>query len=157
MPILPVFAGRCSPEPGVASTLVESELPHSATGELLRPAVVWFGESLDPAVMRRCSDAIRDCDLLLVCGTSSTVYPAAAFAPTVKSMGRTVVEVNLESTGNSALCDLTFQGQCGELLPSLLGVEDDVRVMMREFSAARAGRDGGAAVEGAAPAAPLAS
>ena len=45
-------------------------------GGLARPGVVWFGEAIDPQVLEQ-ADAALDCDVCLVVGTSSVVYPAA--------------------------------------------------------------------------------
>ena len=52
-------------------------------GGLLRPAVVWFGEGLNSDVLGQAHDEIDECDVCLVVGTSSVVYPAAMFAPMV--------------------------------------------------------------------------
>jgi len=95
------------------------ELPHY-NGDLLRPAVVWFGENLDPVVLKKCFDSLEVCDLFIVIGTSSQVYPAAMFAPFLAEKGIPVVEVNLELTSSSKLCDISFQGKAGEILPSIL-------------------------------------
>jgi NAD-dependent deacetylase len=46
-------------------------------GAVLRPDVVWFGESLDPRVLSEAFDAAREADLCLVAGTSALVHPAA--------------------------------------------------------------------------------
>ena len=43
----------------------EPELPHK-DGELLRPAVVWFNEGLDPRTMDAAYEALDDCDMFLV-------------------------------------------------------------------------------------------
>ena len=53
-------------------------------GGLLRPHVVWFGENLEFGVLQAADDHINSCDLCLVVGTSSIVYPAAMFAPAVR-------------------------------------------------------------------------
>ena len=50
---------------------------------LLRPAVIWFGERLEESVMEKADEELDKCDLCLVIGTSSIVYPAAMFAPQV--------------------------------------------------------------------------
>lgn len=98
------------------------EIPPSCadcTG-LLRPGVVWFGESLPPGVWERAEDAVDDCDLLLVVGTSAVVYPAAGLVPSAKSHGARVIEVNLEETPVSGTVDLSLLGKAGEILPELL-------------------------------------
>ena len=52
--------------------------PHCECGELLRPDVVWFGESLPQRELRLAFDAAESCDIFLSIGTSSVVQPAAS-------------------------------------------------------------------------------
>ena len=87
---------------------------------LLRPHIVWFGESLWEEDLRRCDEVLRACDLLLVIGTSGVVYPAAGFASVAKEVGALVIEINLESTAQSDLIDLSLQGRAKDLVPLLL-------------------------------------
>jgi NAD-dependent deacetylase len=87
---------------------------------LLRPHIVWFGESLDPTDLRLCNDALGSCDLFLVIGTSGVVYPAAGFATIAKDAGATVVEINLAETPQSSLVDLSLRGRARDLVPLLL-------------------------------------
>jgi NAD-dependent deacetylase len=87
---------------------------------LLRPHIVWFGESLWDEDLRRCDEAIRSCDLLLVIGTSGVVYPAAGFASVAKAVGALVIEINLDSTPHSDLVDLSLKGRAKDLVPLLL-------------------------------------
>jgi NAD-dependent deacetylase len=87
---------------------------------LLRPHIVWFGESLWEEDLHRCGEALRDCDLLLVIGTSGVVYPAAGFSSVAKEAGALVIEINLETTPRSDLVDLSLQGRAKDLVPLLL-------------------------------------
>jgi NAD-dependent protein deacetylase/lipoamidase len=87
---------------------------------LLRPHIVWFGESLDPTDLRRCNDALGSCGLFLVIGTSGVVYPAAGFATMAKEAGATVVEINLAETPQSSLVDISLRGRARDLVPLLL-------------------------------------
>ncbi len=86
---------------------------------LLRPHIVWFGESLREEDLRRCDQAIQSCDLFLVIGTSGVVYPAAGFAAMAKEVGALVIEINLESTPQSDLVDLSLQGRAKDIVPLL--------------------------------------
>ena len=43
-----------------------------------------------------------------------------------------MVEINLEATDNSGLCRLAIQGKAGEVLPSLLGVADEVALLVKD-------------------------
>ncbi len=88
--------------------------------ELLRPHIVWFGESLAEADIRQCYTALQSSDLCLVIGTSGVVYPAAGFASVAKEAGAYVVEINLDTTPQSDLVDLSLQGRAKDVVPLLL-------------------------------------
>lgn len=96
--------------------------PPSCTecGGLLRPHIVWFGESLAPEDLEKSYAALQRCDILLIIGTSGVVYPAASFAPVAKDHGAFVVELNIDATPNSSIVDVSFQGRAKELVPLLL-------------------------------------
>ena len=90
--------------------------PHC--GGHARPAVVWFGESLDPADVDRAFEATA-CDLFLTVGTSAVVYPAAGFARQAHARGAFTAEINLEPTPASSVVDLSILGGAEEVLPAL--------------------------------------
>ncbi|MFH2202290.1 MAG: NAD-dependent deacylase [Elusimicrobiota bacterium] len=87
---------------------------------LLRPDIVWFGESLPPEVIGQAFTAAREADLFLVIGTAGAVEPAASLARLAKANGAYVVEINPDETSLSAVCDLALRGKSGEILPRLL-------------------------------------
>jgi len=95
--------------------------PRCSGGGLLRPAVVWFGESLPEPALRAAFDAGESAAVVLVIGTSSVVYPAAAIAPAARPRGAFVVEVNPFETPLTALAHASFRGPAGEIVPSLVG------------------------------------
>lgn len=104
-PICESLRNKGAPDPNVAdATIPEEQLPRctkSNCGGLLRPYVVWFGEGLDSDVLNQAYGELSKCDLCLVVGTSSVVYPAAMFAPEVASRGVPVAEFNIETTPNT--------------------------------------------------------
>lgn len=118
-----IWKARCT-SCGIISDNREVPLPILPTcrqcGELLRPHIVWFGESLDEKDLQRCDEALRHCDLLLVIGTSGVVYPSAGFASIAKQAGALVIKINLESPQQSDLVDLSLQGRAKDLVPLLL-------------------------------------
>ncbi|KAF4692335.1 NAD-dependent protein deacylase sirtuin-5, mitochondrial [Perkinsus olseni] len=117
VPITPALANVDPTKPHVPIPI--EELPHK-DGKLLRPAVVWFGEGLDGDTLALADRAIRSCDLFLVVGTSSVVYPAAGFAEAVLRRNVPVVEVNLERTPLSEIATYTFTGSpASQVLPQL--------------------------------------
>ena len=90
--------------------------------ELMRPGVVWFGEMLPEAEWTRAENAVRDCDVMLVVGTSAVVYPAAGLVAAAKRGSAAVIVVNLESSGASNLADVELLGPAGQIVPALLDV-----------------------------------
>ncbi|HLH00033.1 MAG TPA: NAD-dependent deacylase [Bryobacteraceae bacterium] len=94
--------------------------PHCGCGSMLRPGVVWFGEPLPAPVWQAAEAAARNCDVLLVIGTSALVYPAAGLAHLAKSCGARVVEINVAETPLSREIDEFLLGPSGELLPQLI-------------------------------------
>lgn len=89
-------------------------------GELLRPHIVWFGESLFVGDLARCSAALQSCDVLLVIGTSGVVYPAAGFASAAKESGAFVAEINPDATPHSGIVDVSLKGRAKDVVPLLL-------------------------------------
>ena len=85
-------------------------------GGLARPAVVWFGESLDPRDVNAALEATT-CDVFLTVGTSSIVYPAAGFVHHARERGAFTAEVNPDETPASSLVELTIRGAAEEVLP----------------------------------------
>ena len=86
-------------------------------GDPLRPDVVLFGELLPPGAFERAAERAAKCELCIVIGTSSLVYPAAGLPEIAKSAGAFLCEVNPEPTPLSRLCDEVLMGKAGELLP----------------------------------------
>jgi NAD-dependent deacetylase len=89
----------------------------SQCGELLRPDVVWFGESLPPDALEAAWTAAARCRLMLVVGTSAVVHPAASLPLVGLRNGAHLVEVNPNETPLSAHAHETLRGPAAEMLP----------------------------------------
>jgi len=85
----------------------------------LRPAVVWFGEALDPAVLQESFRWAADCDVFLSIGTSSLVQPAASLPLLARDAGTPIIEINPDPTPLSPLADVCLRGPSGTVLPAL--------------------------------------
>ncbi|TWO66954.1 NAD-dependent deacylase [Caenimonas sedimenti] len=103
----------CDPQAVVAG----SPPSCSTCGNQLRPAVVWFGESLPLRELQEAERAARDCDVMLVVGTSGVVYPAAGLARLTK--GRVAV-INPHPSDLDDAADAVLRGTAAQLLPQLL-------------------------------------
>ncbi len=95
------------------------KVPRCPCGGALRPDVVWFGEPLDPENLEAAVRAVRHATVLLVVGTSSVVYPAAALPGMARDAGAVVVEINPEETPLSGEAHLVLRGAAGVVLPEL--------------------------------------
>jgi NAD-dependent deacetylase len=87
---------------------------------LLRPDVVWFGESLPRAELEAAVTAARACDVFFSIGTSGVVQPAASLAFAAHNQGAVVVEINTEATPLTPKTDFAFHGKSGKILPAML-------------------------------------
>lgn len=98
--------------------------PRCRCGERLRPDVVWFGEMLPEGILDAAGEALRGADIVLVAGTSSVVYPAAALPLAALEAGIPVLEVNPEETPLTPLATWSVRGLAGRVLPALREAAD---------------------------------
>lgn len=86
----------------------------------MRPAVVWFGESLPWDTWARAQKLCTELDCLLVIGTSATVYPAAGLIELARQCRSRIIVVdpNPGEAGDSA--DVYLAANAGDVLPRLL-------------------------------------
>jgi NAD-dependent deacetylase len=89
----------------------------SACGALLRPDVVWFGESLPAGVLDAAWEAAARCGMMLVIGTSAVVQPAASLPMVALRQGARLVEVNPAETPLSAHAHEVLRAPAAEALP----------------------------------------
>jgi NAD-dependent deacetylase len=97
-------------------------------GDLLRPDVVWFGESLPEAELGRAFRLAQTCDAMLVVGTSGVVQPAASLPLLAARCGAFVVDVNPERDELAAVANVYVRGPGGEVLPRVVAaLRDEMR------------------------------
>jgi NAD-dependent deacetylase len=101
-------------------TLTFKELPPRCPycAGLIRPGVVWFGETLETDVVSEASSATH-CDVFITVGTSAVVYPAAGFIERAKRNGAFTVEINPEATPATGTVDLDLKGGAETILPQI--------------------------------------
>ena len=76
-----------------------------------------YGEGLDDSVVRGAINAIRNADLLIVGGTSLSVYPAAGLVDDYQ--GDRLVLINRTETGKEDKADLVLNCSLGEVFSGL--------------------------------------
>ena len=72
----------------------------------IKPDVVLYEEALDEGTITRAISAIMTCDVMVIVGTSLTVYPAAGFIRYFK--GKYLIVINKQETQYDNMCDLVF-------------------------------------------------
>jgi NAD-dependent deacetylase len=87
-------------------------------GEPVRPHVVWFGEV--PLDMEGIYRELDSATVVLVVGTSGSVYPAAGFVRTAHQRGIRTVYVGPEAPMNADAFDEVVEGAATDVLPQLL-------------------------------------
>ena len=92
-------------------------IPRCSCGGIVKPDVVLYEESLDQDVIEKSVMAIRRADLLIVAGTSLTVYPAAGLLQYYR--GNRLVLINRDATPYDARADLVFHESLGKVFQQL--------------------------------------
>lgn len=99
--------------------------PRCGCGGMLRPAIVWFGETLPQEIFESSGRAAMECDLYLVVGTSGVVEPAASLARVAMRHGARVWEINPEKTALTDICERSWRSGAGA------AIEDVVREVVQ--------------------------
>ena len=98
-----------------------ADVGRCACGALLRPHIVFFGEI--PLEMERIQREISRANVMLVVGTSGSVYPAANFVNWASLAGARTIYVGPEPPLNAAAFTHVVEGKAGEALPTLFVTE----------------------------------
>lgn len=96
-------------------------VPHCTCGGIVKPDVVLYEESLNEDTLVKSIEAIQQADLLIVAGTSLTVYPAAGLIRYYH--GSRLVLINRDATGYDDYANLVFHEKLGDVFSKLDGWE----------------------------------
>ena len=92
-------------------------VPKCSCGGTVKPDVVLYEESLDQNTIESALNAISEADLLIVAGTSLTVYPAAGLIRYYQ--GNRLVLINRDATAYDDQADLVFHESLGNIFSQL--------------------------------------
>lgn len=90
--------------------------PHCTCGGLLKPNVVFFGESLPQEALNNAWQAARACDTFLVIGSSLQVHPAAQIPVRAKDNHAVLVIINIDGTPLDHIADLVIHEKASGVL-----------------------------------------
>ena len=95
-------------------------IPRCTCGGIIKPDVVLYEESLDSQVLSQAISAISTADMLIIGGTSLTVYPAAGLIDYYR--GDRMVLINKTVTPMDGKADLAIAGSIGQILSDGVGM-----------------------------------
>lgn len=103
-----------------------SSLPRCACETILKPDMILFGEPIQTEIQLRAQEAAQQCKVMLVVGTSATVYPAAAIPSLAKRNGAVIIEINLQKTPlTETITDIFLPGSTTQVFPRLVNAVQD--------------------------------
>lgn len=87
---------------------------------LIRPGVVWFGESLPQDHWERAEENIRTADVVIIVGTSGSVWPAAGLPTLAHRQGTPIIEISPQHTELTDLATIRIDDTAANSLPAIL-------------------------------------
>lgn len=92
-------------------------IPRCTCGGIIKPDVVLYEEGLDENTLENAVYAIRNADLLIVAGTSLTVYPASGLINYFR--GKNLVLINRDATPFDNRADLVINESLGKVFSEI--------------------------------------
>lgn len=115
--VLRNYCTRCNKFHSAEFVKESADVPRCGCGGIVKPDVVLYEEQLDHQTIENSVAAIRNADLLIVAGTSLTVYPAAGLVEYYR--GNRMVLINRDETPYDYLADLVFHESLGTIFSEL--------------------------------------
>ena len=115
--VLRNYCSRCGKFFSAEFVRDASDVPLCSCGGIVKPDVVLYEEGLDADTLNGAIDAIQNADLLIVAGTSLTVYPAAGLIRYFK--GDHLVLINRDPTPYDHIADLVIHDSLGNVFREL--------------------------------------
>lgn len=100
------YCMKCHKFYGLDTIINAKDIPYCKCGGIIKPDVVLYEEGLDDNTIYQAVNAIREADVLIVCGTSLNVYPAASFINYYR--GHYLTIINKDVTGYDDNCDIVI-------------------------------------------------
>ena len=111
------FCTRCGRAYGLDAVLQADGVPRCSCGGIIKPDVVLYEEGLGSDVLQKAVFYIRHADVLIIGGTSLTVYPAAGLIDYYR--GNRLVLINKSATARDAHADLIISRPIGQVFDEL--------------------------------------
>ncbi len=95
--------------------------PRCGCGGVWKPDVVFFGEAIPWKALVVAQEESKNCNAMMVVGTSAAVSPACDMPVIAKQNGASIIEINLEETQlSNTITEVILKGSAGEIIPALV-------------------------------------
>ena len=111
------YCTKCNKSYDAKYIFKEKKIPTCTCGNIIKPNVVLYEEPLNSDIINKTIKYISNCDLLIVAGTSLTVYPAASFIRYFN--GKHLVIINKDTTPMDNIGDLVINDSLGNVFSKL--------------------------------------
>lgn len=118
--VLRNYCTKCGKFYGLEAVLESEGVPRCICGGVIKPDVVLYEEGLDQHTLQKAVYYISNADVLIIGGTSLTVYPAAGLIDYYGE--KKLVLINKSVTPMDSRADLVISGPIGEILGDAAGV-----------------------------------
>ena len=111
------YCVKCHKKYSYEDIMSQDGVPYCSCGGFIRPDVVMYGESLSNFLLREAIYLISSCDMLIVGGTSLTVYPAASLVDFYQ--GDKLVLINAQATPYDHRANLLIKDSLGKVFSKI--------------------------------------
>lgn len=111
------YCTKCNKYYNASYIFNSKDIPTCSCGGIIKPKVVLYEESLDETAIKKTIHYISNCELLIIAGTSLTVYPASSFIKYFQ--GKHLVIINKQTTTLDKIADLIINENIGYVFSQL--------------------------------------
>lgn len=111
------YCMHCGTSYTLDAILRNQDIPHCSCGGIIKPDVILYGEALKPEVMEEAIDLISNAEVLIIGGTSLSVYPAAGLINYYR--GNKLVLINKSGTSYDNQANLLIKASLGEVFSAI--------------------------------------
>lgn len=115
------YCMKCGKFHGLEAIQNSEGIPRCECGGIIKPDVVLYEEGLEHHTIERSISFIRNADVLIIGGTSLTVYPAAGLIDYYR--GKKLVLINKSVTTKDSQADLVISDSIGAVLGTVAGIK----------------------------------
>ena len=109
---------KCGREYGLDAVKNSEGVPKCECGGIIKPDVVLYGENLNDDIMNRAAKAINEAQVLIVGGTSLSVWPAASLIDYFR--GNHLIVINKTQAERDSFADLVIREPIGEVFSQIV-------------------------------------